>query len=102
MPDNIRFYNAAPDFFLFITSEFVIFEIYHTGIFQLRRDIKTREGIETLGLGGHVPVFKFDNSSSMYKYLDAHFDYFFAKEIEGKPNKYHDGILPDMLERLGL
>lgn len=99
--DNIRFYkDAAPDFFLFITSECVIFEIYHTGISQLRRDIKTHEDVKDLGLGGHVPAFKFDNSSPMYKYLNAHFDYFFEKEIEGETNKYHDGTLPEMLERL--
>ena len=100
MYDKIRFYNAAPDFFLFITSECVIFEIYHMGIFQLKRDRETHRRVQDLGLGGHVPAFKFDNSSSMYKYLDAHFDYFFVKEIEGKPNKYHAGTLPDMLERL--
>jgi hypothetical protein len=101
MYDNIRFYkDAAPDFFLFITSECVIFEIYHTGISQLRRDTRTHEHIKDLGLGGHVPAFKFDNSSPMYKYLNAHFDYFFEEKIDEKPNKYYDGTLPEMLERL--
>ncbi|KAF5436830.1 hypothetical protein C5S35_07105 [Candidatus Methanophagaceae archaeon] len=101
MYDNIRFYDAAPDFFLFITSECVIFEIYHMGIFQLKRDRETHRGVQDLGLGGHVPAFQFDNSSSMYKYLDAHFDYFFEKEIEkGEKNKYHAGTLEGMRERL--
>lgn len=98
MYDNIRFYDAAPDFFLFITSECVIFEIYHMGISQLKRE--THRHVPVLGLGGHVPVFQFDNSSSMYKYLDAHFEYLFGKEIDGEPNKYHAGTLKEMLERL--
>jgi hypothetical protein len=98
--DNIRFYDAAPDFFLFITSECVIVEIYHMGIFQLERDRKTHIRVQDLGLGGHVPAFQFDSNSPMYKYLDAHFDYFFEKKIDGERNKYHDGTLSEMLERL--
>lgn len=78
MYDNIRFYDTPPDFFLFITSECVIFEIYHVGTSQLKSD--NIDHVQDLGLGGHVPAFKFDSSSPMYKYLDAHFDYFFEKE----------------------
>jgi len=85
--DNIRFYNATPDFFLFITSECVVFENYHMGAFELKKE--TQGGVRALGLGGHVPVFKFDSKSPMYKYLNSQFDYYFEKKIDGKPNKYH-------------
>ena len=83
--DNIRFYDATPDFFLFITSNWIIFEIYHMGAFELEKE--TDRGVKSLGLGGHVPVFKFDNKSQIYKYLSAQFDYYFEKKIDGKPNK---------------
>lgn len=97
--DNIRFYDATPDFFLFITSQCIIFEIYHMGAFQLEKE-RNRD-LYCLGLGGHVPVFKFDNQSPMYNYLSAHFDYYFEKEIDGKPNKYHKGTLKEWLAKAG-
>lgn len=80
--DNIRFYNATPDFFLFITSQWIIFEIYHMGAFELEKE--TDRGVKSLGLGGHVPVFKFDNKSQIYKYLSAQFDYYFEKKLVNK------------------
>ena len=80
--DNIRFYNATPDFFLFITSQCIIFENYHMGAFQLEKE--TDDAVQNLGLGGHVPAFMFDNESSMYKYLSAQFDYYFEKNLAGK------------------
>jgi len=79
--DNIRFYDATPDFFLFITSKWIIFEIYHMGAFQLEKE--TDMGVQALGLGGHVPVFKFDNKSPMYNYLSAQFNYYFEKNLAG-------------------
>lgn len=94
--DNIRFYDATPDFFLFITSQCIIFEIYHMGFFQL--DKERNRDTYCLGLGGHVPALKFDSHSPMYGYLNAHFDYYFEKEIDGKPNRYHKGTLKDYLQ----
>ena len=93
--DYIRFYDATPDFFLFITTEFIIFEMYHTGVFQLEKE--ANKDVYPLGLGGHVPVFMFDNNSPMYKYLNAQFDYYFEKKIHGEPNTYHAGTLKDIL-----
>jgi hypothetical protein len=80
--DNIRFYDATPDFFLFITSQCVIFENQHMGTFQLEKE--TDEGVQSSGLGGHVPAFMFDNQSSIYNYLSAHFDYYFEKKLVNK------------------
>ena len=94
--DNIRFYNATPDFFLFITSHCVLFENYHMGAFELEKE--TDRGVRALGLGGHVPVFKFDSKSPMYKYLNGQFDYYFEKKIDGRPNKYHARTLTEMPE----
>jgi len=76
--DNIRFYDATPDFFLFITSRWIIFEIYHTGAFQLEKETNA---VQCLGLGGHVPAFQFGAQSPMYNYLNAHFDYYFKKYL---------------------
>ena len=77
--DNIRFYNATPDFFLFITSQCILFEIYHMGVYQLEEEKNI--DLCALGLGGHVPVLKFDSRSPMYKYLSAHFDYYFDNHV---------------------
>lgn len=97
--ENIRFYDATPDFFLFITRHCILFEIYHMGLFQLKQE--ENKDLYCLGLGGHVPVFKFDNKSPMYNYLSAHFDYYFEKEIDGVPNPYHKGTLKEWLAKDG-
>lgn len=63
--ENIRFYSEEPAFFLFICSDFLIIEPYHSG------KIDTDEmGI----VGGHVPSFKFKKDSDAYVRLNAHFD----------------------------
>jgi hypothetical protein len=52
------------------------------GAFELEKE--TDRGVKSLGLGGHVPVFKFDNKSQIYKYLSAQFDYYFEKKLVNK------------------
>ena len=95
----IRFYDATPDFFLFITSHSILFEIYHMGLFQLKQE--ENKDLLCLGLGGHVPVFKFDKKSPMYNYLSAHFDYYFEEKIDGEQNPYHKGTLKEWLAKDG-
>ncbi len=94
--DNILFYDATPDFFLFITSQWIIFEIYHVGAFQLKKEI---DAVQCLGLGGHVPVFKFAAQSPMYNYLSAHFDYYFEKNLAEKKLFSMDVKLEESLNR---
>lgn len=63
--ENVRFYTIEPAFFLFICSDFLIIEPYHSG----------KIDDDEIGIiGGHVPSFKFKKDSDAYIRLNAHFD----------------------------